>query len=117
MLIIRNEQMDVLSDYMVEQFVNEALLHLRRSFPDQIKDVPDAGLRSMIYTGIKNAGEYNITIEEDVLRYLEFMITYGADFDINPDTSWAGEILNQEDARGTEKIQLIDKYIESNLKG
>jgi len=117
MLIIRNEQMDVLSEYMVEQFVNEALLHLRTSFPEQIKDVPDTDLRSMIYTGINNAGEYNITIEEDVLRYLEFMITYGADFDINPDTSWADEILNKEDARGTEKIQLIDKYIESNLKG
>lgn len=117
MLIIRNEQMDVLSEYMVEQFVNEALLHLRTSFPDQIEDVPDADLRSMVYTGIKNAGEYNITIEEDVLRYLEFMITYGADFDINRDTLWAGEILNQEDAKGTEKIQLIDKYIESNLKG
>ena len=117
MLIIRNEQMEVLSEYMVEQFVNEAMLHLRTSFPEPIKHVPDADLRSMIYTGIKNAGEYNITIEEDVLRYLEFMIIYGADFDINPDTPWAEEILNKEDARGTEKIQLIDKYIESNLKG
>jgi hypothetical protein len=117
MLVIRNEQMDVLSEYMVEQFVNDALLHLRTTFPEQIKDMPVADLRSMIYTGIKNAGEYNITMEEDVLRYLELMITYGADFDMNPDTSWAEEILNKEDARGTEKIQLMDKYIASNLKG
>ncbi len=117
MLIIRNEQMDVLSEYMVEHFVHEASLHLRKLFPDQIKDVPDAELRPLIYTGIKNSGEYDITIEEDVLRYLEFMITYGADFDSNPDTSWAEEILNKEDVRGTEKIRLLDRYIASNLKG
>lgn len=117
MLIIRDEQMKALSEYMVEQFVDAALLHLRTTFPEQIKDVTDDGLRDTIYTGIDNAREYNITIEEDVLRYLELMTTYGADFDTNPETSWAEEILNKEDARGAEKIKLIDKYIESNLKG
>lgn len=117
MLIIRNEQMEALSEYMVEYFVDEALLHLRTSFSEQTKDVTDADLRAMIHTGIDNAGAYDITIEEDVMRYLELMITYGADFDTNPDTAWAEEILNKEDSRGTEKIMLIDQYIASNLKG
>jgi hypothetical protein len=107
--------MEILSQYMVEQFVNRAVIHLRTAFPGQIKEVSDTYLRGKIHSGIDKARQYNINFEEDVLRYLEYIIEYGTDFDINPDFSWAGKIL-MDDIDGSAKIALLDEYVRSELK-
>ncbi len=116
MLIIRKEQMDVLSNYMLERFVDSALVHLRTAFSDKTKDFTETHLRAVIHTGIEKASKYDITIEEDVLRYLEYMLTYGADFDTNPATSWARNILRMQDIDGSTKILLLNGYIQTSLK-
>lgn len=110
MLIIRKEQWDVLSKYMVDQFVDRALAYLQRAFPEQTKDIPEQELRSIIRAGIDKAESYGITDEVDVERFLECMVRYGSDFDTDPETSWAGQILHDESLTGTEKMNQIDDY-------
>lgn len=116
MLIIRKEQMEVLSRYMVEQFVDRAAAHLRSSFIEQTKALTDDDIRALINSGIEKAEGFDLTIEEDVTRYLELMIIYGKDFDSDPGISWAGEILNAQDLSGAEKIERLDNYIKFNLE-
>lgn len=116
MFVIRKAQMKALSRYMVEQFVDTSLVHLKTNFPEQTKEIQDGNLRSMINSGIEKAARYNVTIEEDVLRYLEYMLSYGTDFDTDPATLWAGEILRSQDIDGPEKIVRLDDYMKTKLK-
>lgn len=110
MLKIRKEQMDVMSDYMLIQFEDRMVLHLRSTFPEQTKDTIELDLRAMIEAGIEKADKYDVTDESDVERYLECMVLYGPNFDADSRTSWAGEILRDERLIGTEKMNKINDY-------
>ena len=109
MLTVRREQMDALSRYSLEQFEAAMLRHLRARFPEQTVGRLDPELRKLIKEGISQAAVYGITLENDVRRYLECVVLYGPDFDRNPETAWAGEILRSDDLDGTEKIDRIDE--------
>ncbi len=110
MLTIRKEQMEVLSRYMLKQFEDRMVVHLRNTFPDKTKDMPETNLHNLIQTGIEQSGQYDVELEYDVRRYLEFMMIYGSDFDMNPKTAWANEILHNKNMDGTFKMDLIDEH-------
>jgi len=108
MLIIRKEQMKALSESMHKQFIDRMVLHLKLVFPEQTKQVKN--LHTIIREGIDKARGYNVIAGDDVERFLECMISYGTDFDILPETLWAGEILNRKDIKGSLKMDIIDSY-------
>ena len=109
MLTIRREQMEALGRQSLQQFEAALLEHLRTRFPTQTDGRLDPELRTMIHDGIDRATVYGITLENDVRRYVEWMVLYGPDFDRNPETAWAGDILRTDDLDGTEKIDRIEE--------
>ena len=116
-LIIRKKQKEALSKYMLKEFEDRMVVHLKTTFPNQTKDMPEPDLRGMIQVGVDKAKGYDIAIEEDVQQYLEYMVSYGADFDANPKMSWAGDILRTKNLDGTTKMDRIDEYELFVLKG
>jgi hypothetical protein len=110
MLKIRKTQMDSLSEYTLRQFENRMAVHLRTTFPKYTEDLAEAELRVRIHTGVAQAAQYNVTVEDDVRRYLEYVTMYSVDFDTNPQSAWAGEILRTQDISGAEKMDRIDAY-------
>ncbi len=114
MLKIRAEQMAILEAYMVRQFENKIIVHLRKNFPHETQELADDELRSFIQVGISRAKEYGVELEKDIQSYLEMMMIYGVDFDTNPKTTWAGEILRTKNINGTTKMNWLDDY-ELNL--
>ena len=109
MLTIRREQMEAFSQHSLDQFEAAMIRHLRTRFPAQTEARLDPDLRRMIKDGIGRAAVYGITFENDVKRYLEYMVLYGPEFDQTPETAWAGDILRADDLDGTEKIDRIDE--------
>jgi hypothetical protein len=110
MLVMRKEQMDVFGNYEIKKFEDRMVLHLRSSLPEEAETITEEVLRQMIQTGIDKAESYQVTDEVDVERFLECMVRYGSDFDTDPKTSWAGEILRDEGFTGTEKMNQINDY-------
>jgi hypothetical protein len=110
MLIIRKEQMEVFRRYVLQQFEDRMVTHLRTACHERLNDMPEAELRTMIQYGIAKADGYGVKAEDDVQRYLELMVVYGSDFDTNPQTSWAGDILRTANLAGSVKIDRMDKY-------
>ena len=110
MLIIGKDQMEMFSKNMLIRFEDRMVAHLQTTFPDQMKDMSEPDLRVTIQAGIDSAAQYGVTTEDDVPRYLEYMVTYGSDFDTNPKTSWAGEILRTESIDGSVKMDLLDEH-------
>ena len=115
MLIIRKEQMDILGKYMLKQFENSMLVHLQTKFSDSLKGTPESDLRIMIQEGIDKATQYNVNAEDDVQLYLECMVIYGSDFDTNPETSWAGDILSIMKLDGSKKMDFLEGHVQRFL--
>lgn len=108
MLVIREEQLNVLKKYMLDQFEDRMLTHLRKNFSEHTKTLDDQYLREMIRFGIERAKKYDVILEDDVRQYLEYMIMYSPNFDQIPETAWAGKILRDNNINGTEKMRQID---------
>ena len=112
MLVIRDEQMKAMQEYMLAKFAVRMFLHLRENFPEETSDVQDEELRNLIQMGIEKARSYNIVEYEDVQGFLEFMITRGPNFhedDAHPEIQ---QILSSTEMDGEEKIDEIDYYYE-----
>lgn len=110
MIAIRPEQMKTFSEVEIRKFEDRVIVHLQTSFPDQVGGIPEPKLRATIRKSLADASNYNVRDEVDVWRYIEYVVRYGADFDKNPATSWAGEILRNRDLAGTDKMNKIDDH-------
>lgn len=110
-MIIRDAQTEELGKSYQKRFVERMLRHLRAMFAEKLADRSDEELRELIRDGIENAADYEITIEYDVSRFIEYMVIFGEDFDIDEKTYWAGNILNKSENSGTEKMNEMDYYV------
>ena len=110
MLIIRKEQLDVLSENILKQFFGSMEQHLKKRYSEQMKEMDDEQLREFVVQGVEEAKEYDITDENDVKRFLEYLVQYGRDFGESLDTKWANQFLHNNDLTGTEKMNEIDDY-------
>ena len=109
MLVMREEQMAVFSEYMLASFKRRLTAHLRSRFPADTAQMPDETLDVAITAGMERAGKYGVRSENDIRRFMESVFTLGAHFDTNPATRWAGEILRRTDLDGSAKMDLIDE--------
>ena len=110
MLKIRRAQMRFFSAAMQRSFELQMLAYVRTIFPSATEKNSDEEILRIIEDGIASASRYGIVGESDVQRYLKYMFIYGPDFDSNPNTAWAGEILRAEGVIGSKKMDRIDQY-------
>lgn len=111
MLIITDEQMKILSAYMERSFQKRMIEHLRKSYEEKTKGMTDKELNKVVEEGIAKAKGYSVTEEEDIQRYLEYMMKFGKAFDTHPSTSWAGDILRPKHIDGARKMRRIANRI------
>ena len=108
MLIIRDEQMDTLRNYMQQRFEDLMVVHLNQYFPRQCETLGEENLRRTIRYGIEQASTYAIDVELDVSRYLNLMFTFGRDFDRDRQLPWASSILTRKDfSSGARKMDAL----------
>lgn len=107
-MVIGEQQMEAFSKYMRRQFEDRMVNHIRASFSDQTRQLDEQGLRKLVILGINRAEGYGIAFEDDIQRYLEYMMLLSQDFDTNPRSSWAGNILLDDGVDGAQKIARID---------
>jgi hypothetical protein len=114
-LKIRKSQWDRLSHQYHEQFVAEAARHLRTRFPENLASVDDAALDGRVRQGILSARHYRINEEDDVLQFLEYLVSFGPDF---ADQPWAAEVLNDRSASGPVKMRRLgDRELDALRRG
>jgi hypothetical protein len=106
--------MNAFSDAMLARFENRAMAHLRRRFAGPLAKTDDDALRERIRAARERAASYGIQAESDVLRYLEFTVEYGPDFDAA--TSWAPPILQASGNSGTKKMDELDSWTTYSLR-
>ncbi|MBW2247059.1 MAG: hypothetical protein JRF62_07625 [Deltaproteobacteria bacterium] len=117
MLIIREDQMEVLGNYMLNKFENALVTHLNLYFPEKCEAMGESGVREMIRHGIAQAKSYGIVIEYQVSRYINLMFMLGKDFDTDSALPWASEILLNSSFEGTfAKIETLCRAADTHSK-
>jgi len=116
MLVIRDEQIKALDESMLRSFRNRMVSHLRTACPEETSDMSDEELRALIQRGIDKAESYEIFEDDDVRRFLEYMLILKPDFDQDSSFPEIQEILNDEEMDGTEKMDEIDFYYNNELE-
>jgi hypothetical protein len=97
MLVIRRQQMNILSWKIRMAFEDRMVLHLKEFFPDQCRMLGEKDTRAAIRHGMERAETYGLGTESDLAKYLNVMFTFGRDFDTDPELPWASAILNARD--------------------
>jgi hypothetical protein len=116
MLTIREEQMQALSGLVLEQYERRMVEHLRATFPDRTKNLQDDRIRAAVQSCVKNANDHGIVYEDDIRRFIEYVVIYGTALDARAETRWIGDILRRDDLDGTAKMDLIDSLELQSLR-
>ncbi len=106
---ITDAHMKAFSEQQRTRFEEEMAVYLSKEYPQETKPLGDDGLSELIGDGVDKAKTYNIILERDVARYIEFMVILAPDFDDSPETPWAKDILTNESWTPELKIGAINE--------
>ena len=114
MLKIREKQLEELDRVFEEQNIPAQMAGLlKRSFPKACADLGEAGVMARIARGRALAEQYGIQQFPNVVRYINLMfILEREDYDVAPETGWAGKILNWYEAGEELKLAALEKRCE-----
>lgn len=116
MFAIRPDQIAKFSEAVLKQFEDMMVVHLKKFFPRRTTVAGEPKVREFIRYGVQRAASYNIKTKRDVSRYIDLMVSLGADFDKDKNIAWAGQILqtrNSPEAR----ISVLLKTAQKHLRG
>lgn len=93
MLVIRKEQIKVLSEGRAREFEDEMVLHLADFSPPLYKVIKEDSMREVVRFGFEQTEKYGFTLRGPIRLYLELMLLFGSHFDKDPQYPWAAGIL------------------------
>lgn len=76
-----------------ENFIQRVMVHANEFFPDDCKTLGPNGLRQTIEHCITRARGYGIEEGSQVCRYIDIALSFGRDFDRDPECPWAATVL------------------------
>lgn len=94
MLVIRREQMLVLSNSAISTFHKRLEGHIRTCWPHRFQGRDCSDVRGWIERCVARAGSYDIKAERDIVRYLDSQALMGEGFEDSTEESWAQDILS-----------------------
>ena len=116
MLTISPVQMRHFGEVSRDRFVQRMALHLRTRFAQRAADLSDEGLTAQIELGMAEAQGHGVVYEDDIRRYLEYLVIYGAPLDQQATVTGLADILHDEALSGSAKLDLIDDAVLQQLR-
>jgi hypothetical protein len=107
-LRIREEQMNVFSDYMNKSFASRSAEYLREIHPKATDSMTAVELDEFIDAGVDRAARHSFTRENEIGVFLELMLLFGVDFDHT--ANWATEVFQNPDLSTAEKLNRLREH-------
>lgn len=107
MFRIRSEQIEALHADQVRRFEDAAIGHLRLHLATQTRGQTDDQLRRRVRECIPRAERYGLTSEQEIVCFLDATFLLSEGFDSDPETSWARELLEDEELEPSEKAETL----------
>lgn len=114
-MIIRSEQIDVLEVHQWDRFRQRVIAHLHEDFEALLEQrkLDYAGINLLVEEGVEHAETYGISGEDDVTRFIEYLVEYGEGFDSVP---WAASVLKDPALSGDQKMDRLDDVTAFTLR-
>lgn len=116
MVSISKTQLGEFSAQARQSFEDRLVRHLQDAFPTRYAELGEFGARAAIRAGCSRAPGYGLRSERNVARFVDLMVTVGADFDSSPATPWAREILTDDDLTPDEKLEELFDEAQDELR-
>src|ERR1700681_5019962 len=84
MLVIRDAQMKVFRDKILEDFEGRRLFDIAERFPSRYKELGREGTREIIQRAIRTSEKLGVHAERDVANLIDLMVCYGESFHLDP---------------------------------
>lgn len=107
MLIIRNAQLEALSDRRGAEFRQRLAKHLRKVFPARAAALGPEGLAGLIDKGREKAARFGMGSERETALVLDLMLGLDPDFEAKPPYRWIAETFARPDLDGFEKLERV----------
>jgi len=107
MLIIRKEQIEVLSKNMKESFIIRMMVHLKKFWPERCEQLGNEAVRNSIYEGIEFTRMKGITTEYDIARYIDLTYELHWPFGEMPPDPHVQDILDDRELDGSMKMNRL----------
>jgi len=105
-MIVRKQQVSAFQQSALEAYEDRVSQHLEVCFPKWFEDMGAHGARGFIREGIATAGEYGITEERDVCKFIDLMVVFGKEF--ARAQPWASSILkNPRYEDGSVRLEIL----------
>ena len=93
MLVIRDEQLAVLTRALYDRFIHMSYEHVCRHFPERRQELGDAATLDAVRDGLRRGRSYGFESQYDLLRFLNLLFEFGTDFERNDANAWARPYL------------------------
>jgi hypothetical protein len=113
MLVIRRQQMDVLTAPHREEFLRRAVRSLVRLFPEDPRHADETAVRAFIAGAVEQAGLYGVAREREVLLFLYLAFDQGLGFEARPGQAWIEGILRDGTLDQREKMDIVYARLEA----
>lgn len=94
MLIIREEQWEVLTEYSRKSGEDRFVKSFFQRYPDECGQMGEEALRRRVHRGMKKGKIYGLTMAAHVEQFIDMMFAWGDNFDTSPKLPWATRALS-----------------------
>jgi hypothetical protein len=109
-ITIRPAQWDSLAAEAFQNFQDQVVAHIRECFPKEFSILGDSHTRLLVNMGAEASLFYEVKGKQDICSFIDLMMIFGPDFDIDPYLPWANAILVDTGLPGSEKMpRLLDR--------
>lgn len=105
MLVIRREQQAALAEATRPTFAENVAAHLRRVWPEAVREMTADDLRAWVAWGVERGGRYELATEYEVGLFIDLAWALGGEFD--EAFPWAQEILADPALDGRMRVDAL----------
>lgn len=93
---ISNEQLKKLEPYVLDNYINELVVHCDECYPYLRKTMGEEKLRDALNRGVDKAREQGFTQRGPVKFYIDLLIIFGWSFETDPQYTWIMDVLEKQ---------------------
>jgi hypothetical protein len=106
MLVIRDAQMKVFRDKILEDFEGRRLVNIPDRFPSRYQELGKQGTREIIQRAVRVCERLGVHAERDVANFIDLMVYYGESFDLDPKLEFETAPLRNPSLPGDARVPL-----------
>ena len=115
-IVFTKERLDLLASYVMEGYISELASHCDTSFPHLRVKMGSQNLYQALRQSVDKAKNTGFTQKDTVQFYIDLQITFGWEFDNDPQYSWIKKILiENQDTEQIEKSTILYDEVETYL--